>query len=65
MRILFVAIGWKYALQINEGILALQENGKLTQLQKKWWEERRGGGACDVRCRFNRLKFLIFLRRTI
>lgn len=41
--------GFKYAPDFNEGILQLQENGKLAELEKKWWEQRRGGGACSVR----------------
>lgn len=50
---LFTATGFKYAQQISEGILALQENGELTTLEKRWWYERRGGGACPVRFQLN------------
>ncbi|XP_031634004.1 glutamate receptor ionotropic, kainate 3-like isoform X2 [Contarinia nasturtii] len=35
-----------YHPQLSEGILKLQEKGKLAELQKKWWKERKGGGAC-------------------
>lgn len=41
-------IGFKYAKYFNEGVLQLQENGVLAKLEKKWWQERRGGGACSV-----------------
>lgn len=29
-------------------MLQLQEMGVLAGLQKKWWKERKGGGACSV-----------------
>lgn len=44
-----IRIGFRFAPQFNEGILQLQENGALAKLEKKWWQERRGGGACSVR----------------
>jgi ionotropic glutamate receptor len=25
----------------------MQESGELTRLKTKWWNEKRGGGACD------------------
>lgn len=51
-RFIWIAtIGFKYAAQISEGVLRLQEMGKLAELQKKWWKERKGGGACSVRSR--------------
>uniref|UniRef100_A0A1B6LVB1 Ionotropic glutamate receptor C-terminal domain-containing protein n=1 Tax=Graphocephala atropunctata TaxID=36148 RepID=A0A1B6LVB1_9HEMI len=33
---------------LSSGVIKLQEKGKLTQLYKKWWKEKRGGGACDT-----------------
>uniref|UniRef100_A0A1B6MI21 Ionotropic glutamate receptor C-terminal domain-containing protein n=1 Tax=Graphocephala atropunctata TaxID=36148 RepID=A0A1B6MI21_9HEMI len=33
---------------LSSSVIKLQEKGKLTQLYKKWWKEKRGGGACDV-----------------
>lgn len=29
----------------------MQESGKLAQLKIKWWKEKRGGGACQVKIR--------------
>ena len=37
-----------YRRSFNEAVLQLQETGVLSQLQRKWWEEKRGGGACMV-----------------
>jgi hypothetical protein len=28
--------------------LDLQHSGKLNELKRKWWEEKRGGGFCEV-----------------
>lgn len=39
---------FRFAPQFNEGILQLQENGALAKLEKRWWQQRRGGGACSV-----------------
>ncbi|KAG8244583.1 hypothetical protein J6590_019836 [Homalodisca vitripennis] len=33
---------------LSSSVIKLQEKGKFTQLYKKWWKEKRGGGACDV-----------------
>lgn len=33
---------------LSSSVIRLQEKGKLTELYKKWWKEKRGGGACDV-----------------
>lgn len=30
----------------NYAILQLQEDGTLSELKNKWWNERNGGGAC-------------------
>lgn len=46
-------IDFKYAAQFNEGMLQLQEMGVLAGLQKKWWKERKGGGACSVGLNFS------------
>lgn len=35
--------------ELSEGILQMQESGKLSILKIKWWKEKRGGGACQVR----------------
>uniref|UniRef100_A0A1B6GVG8 Ionotropic glutamate receptor C-terminal domain-containing protein n=1 Tax=Cuerna arida TaxID=1464854 RepID=A0A1B6GVG8_9HEMI len=32
---------------LSSSVIRLQEKGKLAQLYKKWWKEKRGGGACD------------------
>jgi len=26
----------------------MQEQGLLTKMKTKWWQEKRGGGACSV-----------------
>lgn len=39
----------EYRNELSEGILQMQESGKLAQLKIKWWKEKRGGGACQVR----------------
>jgi len=36
-----------YLNQINNALLQLQENGRLTLLKRKWWYRMRGGGACS------------------
>lgn len=38
-----------YRSALSEGVLRLQEQGKLTSLKIKWWKEKKGGGACSVR----------------
>lgn len=38
-----------YRSALSEGVLRLQEQGKLTALKIKWWKEKKGGGACSVR----------------
>lgn len=35
--------------ELSEGVLQMQESGKLAILKIKWWKEKRGGGACQVR----------------
>jgi len=35
-----------YYDQINRAVLQLKENGKLERLKRKWWLQKRGGGAC-------------------
>ncbi|KAJ3649499.1 hypothetical protein Zmor_021239 [Zophobas morio] len=36
-----------YRNVLSRAILRLQHSGKLTELQRKWWEEKRGGGFCE------------------
>nr|XP_018900134.1 PREDICTED: glutamate receptor ionotropic, kainate 3-like [Bemisia tabaci] len=36
-----------YRNVLSSNVLSLQEKGVLTQLKKKWWKEKRGGGACQ------------------
>ncbi|XP_017769340.1 PREDICTED: glutamate receptor ionotropic, kainate 2-like [Nicrophorus vespilloides] len=31
---------------LSTAVLKLQESGKIADLKRKWWEERRGGGQC-------------------
>lgn len=38
----------EYRNALSEGILRMQENGKLAALKNKWWKEKKGGGACSV-----------------
>ncbi|KAG7201426.1 hypothetical protein KM043_004186 [Ampulex compressa] len=35
-----------YRHALNTGVLKLQESGMLTELKKKWWTQKRGGGKC-------------------
>lgn len=37
-----------YRNALSEGVLRLQESGKLAALKIKWWNEKKGGGACSV-----------------
>lgn len=37
-----------YRSALSEAVLRLQEQGVLTSLKRKWWMEKRGGGACSV-----------------
>jgi len=32
---------------INTALLQLKEDGVLTKLKRKWWEQKHGGGACS------------------
>lgn len=41
-----------YRSALSEGVLRLQEQGKLTAMKTKWWKEKRGGGACSVSRQF-------------
>nr|QBB73017.1 ionotropic receptor [Protaetia brevitarsis] len=36
-----------YRHKLNTAVLKLQENGKISDLKRKWWEERKGGGQCS------------------
>ena len=53
-----------YRSALSEAVLRLQEQGVLTSLKRKWWKEKRGGGACSVsiwsysfQCRLFRPRF--------
>lgn len=37
-----------YRNALSEGVLRLQEQGKLASMKIKWWKEKKGGGACAV-----------------
>lgn len=43
----------EYRNALSEGVLRLQESGKLAALKIKWWKEKKGGGACSVIFGFN------------
>ena len=34
---------------LNQGLLQLQENGKLRELYDRWWKQKDGGGICTSR----------------
>ncbi|XP_068896300.1 glutamate receptor ionotropic, kainate 2-like isoform X2 [Tenebrio molitor] len=36
-----------YRSVLSRAILDLQHSGKLNELKRKWWEEKRGGGFCE------------------
>ncbi|GJQ86667.1 hypothetical protein Trydic_g7852 [Trypoxylus dichotomus] len=36
-----------YRHKLSTAVLKLQENGKIADLKRKWWEERKGGGQCS------------------
>lgn len=38
----------EYRNALSEGVLRLQEQGRLAVLKIKWWKEKKGGGACAV-----------------
>merc|ERR1711936_148153 len=33
-------------IQVNEALLKLEADGVMRKLKIKWWEQKRGGGAC-------------------
>lgn len=37
-----------YRNALSTAVLQLQETGRLAQMKRKWWKEKRGGGACEV-----------------
>ncbi|XP_037948866.1 glutamate receptor ionotropic, kainate 2-like isoform X1 [Teleopsis dalmanni] len=37
---------WPYRDLLSQAILELQEQGVLSKMKTKWWQEKRGGGAC-------------------
>jgi len=38
-----------YRTLFNTALLQLSESGIITELKKKWWTQKRGGGKCRVR----------------
>lgn len=38
-----------YRHSLNTAVLKLQQSGLITELKKKWWTQKRGGGTCRVR----------------
>ncbi|XP_014297240.1 glutamate receptor ionotropic, kainate 2 isoform X2 [Microplitis demolitor] len=36
-----------YRNKLNTAVLQMQESGILSELKKKWWNEKRGGGSCS------------------
>ncbi|XP_076658018.1 glutamate receptor ionotropic, kainate 2 isoform X2 [Halictus rubicundus] len=36
-----------YRHPLNAAVLKLQQSGMITELKKKWWTEKRGGGKCQ------------------
>lgn len=38
-----------YRHPLNTAVLKLQQSGLITELKKKWWTQKRGGGRCRVR----------------
>ncbi len=45
---------------LDQAILKLMEGGTLHRLRVKWWKQKRGGGACDAKVRFIRIKNVNF-----
>ena len=41
--------GTPYKALLDQAILKLMEQGVLHKLKVKWWKQKRGGGACQVR----------------
>lgn len=37
-----------YRKKLSTAILKLQASGEIDNLKRKWWEEKRGGGQCNV-----------------
>ncbi|XP_061943148.1 glutamate receptor ionotropic, kainate 2-like isoform X5 [Apis cerana] len=35
-----------YRHSLNTAVLKLQQSGLITELKKKWWTQKRGGGTC-------------------
>ena len=44
-----------YRHPLNTAVLKLQQSGLITELKKKWWTQKRGGGTCRVRTETNTL----------
>ncbi|KAK0092608.1 hypothetical protein PV326_001041 [Microctonus aethiopoides] len=37
-----------YRNKLNTAVLQMQESGQISDLRKKWWREKRGGGKCEA-----------------
>jgi hypothetical protein len=48
-----------YRTLFNTALLKLSESGIITELKKKWWTQKRGGGKCRVRRKTNRYDYPI------
>lgn len=44
----FIFLDAEFRSALSEGVLRMQESGKLAALKIKWWKEKKGGGACQV-----------------
>lgn len=51
----------EYRNALSEGVLRMQESGKLATLKIKWWKEKKGGGACQVTMFKNMLLLFVHL----
>lgn len=45
---MFKTTDFPYRNLLSQAVLELQEQGVLTKMKTKWWQEKRGGGACAV-----------------
>lgn len=51
-----------YRHHLNTALLKLSESGIITELKKKWWQQKRGGGKCQVNDK-SIIKFLYYTIR--
>lgn len=45
---MFTFLDSTYRNALSQAVLMLQQNGKIAELKRRWWEERKGGGQCNV-----------------